>query len=243
MKKSKGSLVEIDAGLNKIVVGSAPISVIHLRRENPREMGDMEIETLRASMDLVGLQGFLRVEQRDDGEFDLVDGHHRLEEIKGRGSAVAPIIVLPKGLSKTDLDLLMLSLNVSGRVKSDPLAKLINDVLADGVDPDKVRKHATISPEFMDSIIAMTKDIPDVDLSDMGLDKNTGAKEPKKPKVPKVKLIEVRGPNGTTRILVPLDLVFDRESREALEVSGVEILSEETPKWCDTIDSFLSEVT
>ncbi len=243
MKKSNGKLVEIDAGLNKIVVGSAPIGSIHLRRENPREMGDMEIETLRASMDLVGLQGFLRVEQRADGDFDLVDGHHRLEEIKGRGSEVAPIIVLPKGLTKTDLDLLMLSLNVSGRVKSDPLAKLINDVLADGVDPDKVRKHATISPEFMDSIIAMTKDMPEMDLGDTDIDKNVGAKEPKKPKVPKVKLIELKSPRGTVRVFVPLDLVFDKDAREALEVSGVEILSEETPKWCDTIESFLAEVS
>lgn len=230
-------LMVLQGGPNPITVGVVPISMISFRRDNYRKMNARQRETLQAGIDRLGFQTLLIVIREADGTFGLVDGHHRLEELKAAGALMAPVIVLPEGTTKEDADLAMLSLNVSAELDDAQFGKFISDLMAGGTDAEEIRKHGTLSESFMDQLqeaLARTDGEPQPD-DDLPTDVTPGSEKAKKSKVPDLKVVvllgitepeEAGGEPGKSiegLFLCPKATIISAEVREALEVSGFAI--------------------
>ena len=241
--------VSINTGTNEIVVGTIPLEKLGFIRENYRKMNARQRETLKASVDRFGFQSFVAVVRNDDGGYAIVDGHHRVEELRARGAASVPVIVLPEG-SKADRKLGMLSFNVSAEVLDDKFADLVKELMEEGADADEIRKAATLSESFMadlqKSLLATGEEAPSLEDA---LDREGATSEPKtkKSKIPNVKILvfmapnEEGGPPAIQELMVThRDTVISRDVRSALAESGVEI-DEIEPAWVEN-EEHLMEV-
>lgn len=233
--------VEIDAGTNKITVGSIPIEKLGFIRENYRKMNKRQRETLTASVDRFGFQSFVAVVRNPDGTYSVVDGHHRLEELRERGALSVPVLLLPEN-SKNDRKLGMLSFNVSAEVEDDKFAALIMELMTDGTDVEDIRKAATLSEPFMADLeksLALTGEEAPSTEDALDHEGTAAAPKTKKSKAPNVKVLVLLAPNepgGAPAIqalmVTNADTVIGRDVRDALTASGIEI-DEVVPTWVD----------
>ena len=76
--------VKLSTGLNDITVGTIPMSKLGTIRANYRKMNKQQRETLAASVDRFGFQSFVAVVRNEDGTYAIVDGHHRVDELRER---------------------------------------------------------------------------------------------------------------------------------------------------------------
>ena len=227
----------LQGGPNPITVGVVPIALITFRRANYRKMNQRQRETLQAGIDRLGFQTLLIVVKEEDGTYGLVDGHHRLEELKAAGATMAPVICLPEGTTKEDADLGMLSLNVSAELDDVQFGQFISDLMSGGTDSEEIRKHGTLSAAFMDQLqeaLDRTDAEPQPD-TDLPTEVTPGAEKQKKSKVPDLKVVvllavtepeEEGGEPGKAiqdLFLCPKSTILSAEVREALEVSGFAI--------------------
>lgn len=232
--------VKLSTGLNDITVGTIPMSKLGTIRANYRKMNKQQRETLAASVDRFGFQSFVAVVRNEDGTYAIVDGHHRVDELRERGSLTVPVILLPEG-TPTDRKLGMLSFNVSAEVQDEELVKLLQELMTEGADSEAIRKAATISDTFMaDLEAALHRSGEDAPLGDE-LDREGSATErkPKKSKDPQIKLLVLLAPaeeGGPLMVqmycVTPKDTIISREVRQTLEESGV-VLDEALPVWVD----------
>jgi hypothetical protein len=233
--------VTLNAGVNDITVGTIPMSKLGVIRANYRKMNKQQRETLAASVDRFGFQSFVAVVRNEDGSYAIVDGHHRVEELRERGSLTVPVILLPEG-STHDRKLGMLTFNVSAEVQDEEFVKLLQELMAEGADSEAIRKAATISDTFMaDLEAALHRHGEEAPAPGDELDhEGTGTeKKPKKSKDPQIKLLVLLAPAEEGGPLVvqmycatPKDTIISREVRQTLEESGV-VLDETLPVWVD----------
>lgn len=233
--------VEIEAGTNKITVGSIPLEKLGFIRENYRKMNKRQQETLAASVDRFGFQSFVAVVKNADGSYAIVDGHHRVQELRDRGATSVPVILLPEG-TQQDRKLGMLSFNVSAEVEDEKFAALVLELMADGADVEDIRKAATLSESFMEDLektLAMSGE--EAPPAEDALDREGTASEPKakKSKIPAIKVLVLLAPNEpggapTIQALMAThaDTVISKDVRDTLEASGISI-DEVPPTWVE----------
>lgn len=237
-KSDQEKFVTLDAGINKVVVGSIPLEKVVHRRKNYRKMNKNQKETLQASVDKFGFQDLITVVKNEDGTYGIVDGHHRVEELASRGADRIPVVLLPEGTSKLDADLGMLSFNVSAEIVDAEFASFVKELMDAGTDADELRKHATISEGFMDTLKAALDEPggaePDMeDLPSSG----SGEKATKPRKAPNVKIVvliskDEEGNPIPAFCVTHKDTVIDKDVRAVLEGEGFE-LDEIEPVWFD----------
>jgi len=237
-KSDQEKFVTLDAGINKVVVGSVPLEKIVHRRKNYRKMNKHQKETLQASVNKFGFQDLITVVKNEDGTYGIVDGHHRVEELAARGSDRIPVVLLPEGTSKLDADLGMLSFNVSAEIIDAEFASFVKELMDAGTDADELRKHATISEGFMDTLKEALNE-PSGDAPDMeDLPSSVGGEKVAKPrKAPNVKVVlliskDADGNPIPSFCVTHKDTVLDKEVRDVLEGEGFEV-EEIEPVWFD----------
>lgn len=233
--------ITLDAGVNTITVGTIPMAKLGTIRANYRKMNKQQRETLSASVNKFGFQSFVAVVRNADGTYAIVDGHHRVDELRERGSLMVPVIVLPEG-AETDRKLGMLSFNVSAEVQDEELVKLLQELMSEGADTEEIRKAATISESFMaDLEAALHRNSEEAPPPGEELDREgTGTeRKAKKGKDPQIKLLvllaqsEEGGPMMVQMYCAtPKETIISREVRETLQESGV-TLDETAPIWVD----------
>ena len=86
---------------------------------------------LKANVEKLGFQSFIVVKEGGKpGTYEVIDGHHRWAALESLGRETAPVVVLPKSVSKADADLAMLSFNLSAEILPDEFYELVRDVQA-----------------------------------------------------------------------------------------------------------------
>lgn len=124
-KQGKPRIVELGKNFK---VGMVSLSEITTRRQNYRRMTPEQRKALEASMRKLGFQAPVIVQEVDGGRYAIIDGHHRVDVARKLGITEIPVVILPKNLSDADLDLAMLSFNITGEIEPEPYLKLLIDL-------------------------------------------------------------------------------------------------------------------
>jgi len=118
------------------------------RRENPRAMSPEELTALRASVDSMGFKSFVLAEELKPGKFGIVDGHHRVQVLKEKGAPRVPVILLDPGTAANQVDLAMLSFNVTGSPNGPVFVDFVRDLVSK-MGVDIVASHVALDPAFL----------------------------------------------------------------------------------------------
>lgn len=244
MKKSKvaaepavtpdtnAKFIELDAGANKVLVGSVAVKSIAYRRENYRKQSELQQKTMDSSIERHGFQSLIVVVEESPGVYGIVDGHHRYEQLLKRGAEKIPVIKLPSGTSKKDADLGMLTFNVSAEIKDKEFADLITELMKEGATNEEVMSAANISENFLKSIQSALQDIeiPEPTPGEEELPQEIKETSKKAKKVPQLKNLvllvrdEESGAEDIVQIVqCPRDLIVPEEVRSAFENEGLYI--------------------
>lgn len=129
-----------------IQVGNVPISDIKIVRKNFRRMNEAQRATLQQSIDQHGFKSFLLVAPHPEGGWELLDGHHRLEELVARGLDFAPILVMESGDQAAQLA--RLQFNVSAETDAQELYKFMAELQQD-FETSVVAIAANVSSDFL----------------------------------------------------------------------------------------------
>lgn len=142
-----------------ITVGYVPIGDIHIKRKNFRRMNEAQRATLKQSIEQHGFKSFLLVTSDPDGGWELLDGHHRLDELIASGADFAPILVMDSADQAKQLA--RLQFNVSADTDATELYKFMAE-LQQSFDTDVVAVAANVSPDFLKELskIAASHDAP-----------------------------------------------------------------------------------
>lgn len=134
--------------LGPMRVGFVNPASINPRRENPRKMSPEELTALRSSVDSMGFKSFILAEEIKPGKFGIVDGHHRVQVLKEKGAPTIPIILLDPGTDAGQVDLAMLSFNVTGNPNGPVFVDFVRDLVAK-MGVDIVASHVALDPAFL----------------------------------------------------------------------------------------------
>lgn len=212
--------MELDAGLNKIKVGSVPIDKLVRVRNNYREQSSAQRQAMDKSTEKFGFQSLIVVSKLPDGTYSVIDGHHREDVLRFKGATMAPVILLPEGMAAADLDLGRIAFNISAEVKDDEFAKLLRDILEEGGDMKDVATISTVSDKFLEELTRKLDDEPLTDTSELDREVlDTGASKKKKaPKLKMVVLSDTEDPaGGNVRFCIcPIDTIISNEIRQGL---------------------------
>jgi len=131
-----------------------PIDSIKYRRKNYRRMDARTWQALDRSFEKFGLFSGIIVYRGKDGNYYMVDGHHRLEMAKVKGYKWITAFVFPEEVNPRDLDLAMLAFNITAEIEPESYMELVSDLAKDetavddlslftGMDADTIMKLLT----------------------------------------------------------------------------------------------------
>lgn len=208
--------MELDAGLNKIHIGSVPIDRLVRTRNNYREQSTAQRKAMDKSTEKFGFQSLIVVSKLPDGTYAVQDGHHREDVLRFKGAKTAPVILLPEGMSAADLDLSRIAFNISAEVKDDEFASLLRDILSKGASMEDVATISTVSDKFLEELTRKLDDEPMPDTSE--LEREVTEKE-KKRKTPKLKVVIISDPETETAHfgICPAETIISEQVRQGLE--------------------------
>lgn len=129
-------------------IGFVKPADINPRRENPRAMSPEELTALRSSVDSMGFKSFVLAEELKPGKFGIVDGHHRVQVLKEKGAPRVPIILLDPGTGAGQVDLAMLSFNVTGSPNGPVFVDFVRELVTK-MGVDIVASHVALDPAFL----------------------------------------------------------------------------------------------
>lgn len=180
-----------------ITVGNVPIGDIKIKRKNFRRMNEAQKATLKQSIEQHGFKSFLLVVPDPEGGYELLDGHHRLEELQAMGADFAPILVMDSADQATQLA--RLQFNVSAETDANELYKFMAE-LQESFETSVVAVAANVSPDFLrelSNIVAAGDKAPE--LPPPGQDDLQAPSGKKKPEMNGL-IVVVRGEDGYTAI-------------------------------------------
>jgi len=160
---------------------------------------------LAASVRKFGFKTFVTVVEGEvPGTFAVVDGHHRWEVAEAEGIDTIPVVLLDKDLQEREVDLAMLSFNVSADIIPEVYVDYLNDVQS-AFGADMASQFTGVDRKFLESLshdCART-------LDDLGLGADASDA-----------VGAVHGPQGFT-ISLPADDAFREQVGDALLRSGL----------------------
>lgn len=146
-----------------LTIGSMRIGMIHPskidnRRTNPRKMSEAEYNALRSSIDRNGMKSFVVAEELSPGKYGIVDGHHRVQALREAGAPRIPVILMDKGASKDDIDLAMLTFNVTGSPNGDVFMDFLKE-LSDRMGTEVVAEGVALGKDFLDNMFSTIDEV------------------------------------------------------------------------------------
>ena len=147
--------------LGDLTIGMVPLDQIVQRRVNYREMTPEAFTTLRKSIGRLGFKSFVLAARREDGKFEVLDGHHRWAAAQEQGMGALPVVLLDG--TEDEADLAMLSFNVTADIKPDLYMEFLQEMNA-RVGSDVLAQFTALDPEFLrelDSISDLSMELAD----------------------------------------------------------------------------------
>lgn len=146
--------------VGQLVVETANVAELHPNPWNPNKM---DTRTFAAEKESIGKFGFVdpvtvRRHPELPGQYQVIDGEHRVRAASDLGIGAVPIVVLD--LADTEAKKLTVVLNETrGSADTLDLAQLLVDI---GADDANLREALPYSQEQLDTLLAMANvDLPD----------------------------------------------------------------------------------
>lgn len=224
--------------LGDMEVGLVPLSQITTRRDNYRKMSSLQMQALRKSIDRFGFKTLVAVERTKTG-FAIIDGHHRVDVLREKGAESVPVVILEPNHSKDELDLAMVTFNITGDVMPDKFYDLITELEA-SLGLEEVAEATAVSVDFLSELRRAeaaahesAEDIPEM-VTEQSTKKGKGKK----------RLIAFMGQgmrDGSMWLVeVPGDLVPTKETYTAAGDLGFALIVSPTPEQLDTNEDIIA---
>jgi len=126
-------------------VAVVPVESLSQRRENYRAMNAQEKEALQSSIKKFGFQSLIAVRPHEGG-YQIIDGHHRKEALEKLGQKFVPVAIIDR--EDTEIDLAMLSFNVTASIVPDVYMDFLQD-LSSKVGPDVLAQFTAQDEDFL----------------------------------------------------------------------------------------------
>jgi ParB/RepB/Spo0J family partition protein len=142
----------------KIRYEVVPCAKIRRQSRNPNQMTAEEFALLRASFKQFGFLDPLLVFERPDGEFELLDGHHRLDAAIAEGFTELPCVITDKR-SKDAVDAIQLAMNRNrGRVRLDIAEQILRELREEGWGIEEMAATGFSEAEINDMLLEADKE-------------------------------------------------------------------------------------
>ena len=143
--------VELETGM---LVGEVYISSVKQDRKRFRKMSELQVSALRDSVGRLGPRdAIIVVPGKKKGTWDLIDGNHRLDELRTKGYQTVPVVLLTdksgQVVSETDAKLAMHSFNVTADIDEEGFFEVLGDMQHDGLTVEQI---ATATARDRDAI-------------------------------------------------------------------------------------------
>lgn len=147
--------VELETGMQ---VGEVYLKSIKHRKARFRKMDELQLETLRDSVSRLGPRDpIIVVPGKKEGTWELVDGHHRVDELTSQGYETTPVVVLTnkdgEPVDKATADLAMQSFNVSAHIDEKNFFDVLEEMRADGISVDEIAKVTARDKDALEELL------------------------------------------------------------------------------------------
>lgn len=140
--------------LNGLQVAPLPIHKIKKRRANFRKMTAEDYNALKANIRRYGFKSLIAVQRLPNGDYELIDGHHRLQAVTELGYEVVPAALF-SNLNRSEADLQMIAMNLSAQVLPDEFFNIMRDA-QEGLGADLVGELTGVDPSFLNALNEQT---------------------------------------------------------------------------------------
>jgi len=139
-------------------------STVLFREDNPNRMDPEKLEALTEIISRLGFLQPILVRELDDGQFEIVDGHHRTRAAIANGMTLVDAKVIEVGDDAHEhADLLQISMNnLRGRLDLYDTGIALAGIIEAGIDPDLLLLTGFDKEEIEDLIAATAIDDNDV---------------------------------------------------------------------------------
>jgi len=168
---SPGEFVKLPGGM---IVGEVSVSDLKLRRKRFRRMDFSQVAALKDSVSRLGFRDPIMVIPAKNGGYELIDGHHRLDEATAQEAEHLPAIVLTDKdgeiVSPTEADLSMLRFNyITANTEGEEYLEFIHDMSSSGVSLDDIARATAKEADAVEELVgAFTADLDSAPTLDPG---------------------------------------------------------------------------
>lgn len=182
---------------------------------NPKKRGDKERRQLAASLDTHGYVLPVAVRELDDGRFELIDGHGRVEQIRDGRATEIKVIVLDVS-SVAEGRRVLLALQQTAAWDTDALEGFVRDALEDGTSLDEIAATSGLTAADLDAL--GEAGLVELERMDAAIADGTSTLTPIVPEPPAPKPKKTRAANGQALIYkLVITCKSEQEQGELLE--------------------------
>ncbi|MBU2534508.1 MAG: ParB N-terminal domain-containing protein [Alphaproteobacteria bacterium] len=162
-----GEFVKLPGGL---IIGEVPIKGLRVRKARFRKMDSLQLGALRASIGKLGVKDPITLVQETDG-YAIVDGHHRLDEVREQGLKTVPAIILTdrrgKPVDTNEADLSMHRFNLSAHTDGENFLQVLHEMVGDGIPLEDIAEATAKEVSSIEEMVsAFVADLSDEEKSE-----------------------------------------------------------------------------
>lgn len=164
-KIKPGEFIELPSGL---IIGEIPLEKITHRKVRFRRMDSLQLGALKESIERLGVKDPALVVPNKDGGFDLVDGHHREDEVTAQGGGTLPVVVLTDKngelVTAKEADLAMHRFNISAHTDGENFLQVLHEMHESGISVEDIAKATAKDVASISEMVeAFTADLKEDD--------------------------------------------------------------------------------
>jgi len=156
-KLAVNEFVELETGLQ---IGEVYIKSIKQRKTRFRKMDDLQLQALKDSIGRLGPRDpVIVIPGKTSGEWELIDGHHRIDELSTRGYDTVPVVVLTdkqgQSVSPADADLAMFSFNVSAELDEKGFFEVLREMRDDQIPINEIATATARDKDALEELLGV----------------------------------------------------------------------------------------
>lgn len=141
-----------------LIIGEVSVDDLHIRRKRFRRMDYSQVAALKDSVSRLGFRDPITIIPRKRGGFDVIDGHHRLDEASSRDDSFLPAIVLTdRGgdiVNPTEADLSMLRFNyITANTDGEQYLEFLHDMKDGGIPLEDIARATAKDVDAVEELV------------------------------------------------------------------------------------------